>query len=101
MTNWKGVLKAKKKSQQDLTDWTNENWGSQKQHKAKAKGKTPLLKPKEDICLKVNFNQQNKAHWIIKTERKRKAERKANNMSQQERSLLKKAKGGDLQDDMV
>ena len=39
--DWRNVLKAKSKRQQDLSTWTDEDWGSAEQHRAKAKGKTP------------------------------------------------------------
>jgi len=38
---WRSVLKAKTKAQQDLAQWTREDWGTQTEHKAKEKGKTP------------------------------------------------------------
>ena len=46
MTDWFSTIKAKKKTQQDLTTWTNEEWGSQEQHRAKEKGKEPPSKTK-------------------------------------------------------
>ena len=39
MTDWFSTIKAKKKTQRDLTTWTNEDWGSAEQHSAKEKGK--------------------------------------------------------------
>ena len=39
--NWRRVLKAKTKAQKDLTQWTNEDWGTQTEHRAKEKNKTP------------------------------------------------------------
>ena len=39
--NWRNILKAKSKRQQDLSTWTDEDWGSAEQHRAKAKGKKP------------------------------------------------------------
>ena len=42
--NWRNILKAKTKRQRALSTWGDEDWGSQKQHKAKAKGKTPPAK---------------------------------------------------------
>ena len=46
--NWRDVLKAKTKRQQAITIWGNEKWGSQKQHKARARGKTPPPKAEGD-----------------------------------------------------
>jgi len=54
---WQEVLKAKTKRQQDLSTWTDEEWGSQEQHRAKAKGKKHLLKQKEDICQKQHIKK--------------------------------------------
>ena len=39
--NWRDILKAKSEEQEELDDWTEEDWGTQKEHKAKKKGKTP------------------------------------------------------------
>ena len=44
--NWFNMLKAKTKAQKDLQNWTNEEWGSAEQHRAKEKGKTPKSKTK-------------------------------------------------------
>ena len=38
---WRSVLKAKTKAQRDLAQWTREDWGTQTEHRAKDKGKTP------------------------------------------------------------
>ena len=38
---WRSVLKAKTKAQRDLAQWTREDWGTQTEHRAKEKGKTP------------------------------------------------------------
>ena len=42
--NWRDILKGKSKRQQDLTQWTDEDWGSAEQHRAKSKGKKPKTK---------------------------------------------------------
>lgn len=39
--NWRHVLKAKTKAQQSLSRWIKEDWGTQTEHRAKDKGKTP------------------------------------------------------------
>ncbi len=39
--NWRDILKAKTKEQEELEEWTDEDWGTQTEHRAKAKGKTP------------------------------------------------------------
>lgn len=41
VTDWKEVIKAKAKRQQALETWGKEKWGSQAQHRAREKGKTP------------------------------------------------------------
>ena len=38
---WKDVLKAKTEAQRSLSRWIKEDWGTQTEHRAKAKGKTP------------------------------------------------------------
>jgi len=38
VTDWFSTIKAKRKTQRDLSTWTDEDWGSQKQHRAKEKG---------------------------------------------------------------
>ena len=37
--SWFSLLKGKSKSQQSLSTWTDEEWGSAEQHSAKEKGK--------------------------------------------------------------
>ena len=46
------ISKAKTKRQQAITIWGDEEWGSQKQHKARARGETPLLNQQGDLCLR-------------------------------------------------
>ena len=53
--NWRNILKAKAKIQEDLEDWTEAEWGSQKQHKARAKGKTPPAKAEGRYMPKKKF----------------------------------------------
>lgn len=69
--NWRSVLKAKTKRQQDLTDWTDQEWGSQKQHKAKAKGKTPPAKAEGRYMPKSKF-QSTKQGTLDYQDRKKK-----------------------------
>jgi hypothetical protein len=38
---WRYILKAKTKEQQSLSRWIKEDWGTQTEHRAKDKGKTP------------------------------------------------------------
>ncbi len=55
--NWRDVLKAKSKRQQDLTTWTQEEWGSQEQHRAKAKGKKAPSKTKNRYMPKETYER--------------------------------------------
>jgi hypothetical protein len=48
VTNWRNLLKAKAKSQKNLDRWTDQNWGTSKQHKARAKGKKVPSKSEGD-----------------------------------------------------
>ena len=41
VTDWKEVLKVMAEPQKNLKRWTEEEWGSQAQHRAKEKGQTP------------------------------------------------------------
>ena len=53
------------------------------------KVKHPNLKPREDICQEQPIREQIRKLFAIKMQRKEKAERKDNSMSQQERSLVR------------
>ena len=55
--DWKKVIKAKSKRQRDLTQWTNEEWGSQEQHRAKAKGKKAPSKTKGRYMPKATYQR--------------------------------------------
>jgi len=39
--SWRDILKAKTEAQKKLKVWTEEDWGTQTEHRAKEKGKTP------------------------------------------------------------
>ena len=39
--SWRDILKAKTQAQEDLEEWSDEDWGTQTEHNAKEKGKTP------------------------------------------------------------
>ena len=55
--NWRKILKAKTKRQQDLTTWTQQEWGSQEQHRAKAKGKKPKSKTKNRYMPRATYER--------------------------------------------
>lgn len=38
---WRDILKGKTKAQQSLSTWIDEDWGTQTEHRAKDKGKSP------------------------------------------------------------
>ena len=76
VANWKGILKAKKKSQQDLETWTDAEWGSQKQHKAKAKGKTPPAKAEGRYMPKKKFQTTSQGRLDYQDEKKEEGRKK-------------------------
>tara|TARA_R100000773_G_C4220394_1_gene119071 strand:+ start:189 stop:461 length:273 start_codon:yes stop_codon:yes gene_type:complete len=39
--NWRNILKAKTKEQKDLETWSDEDWGTQTEHRAEEEGRTP------------------------------------------------------------
>jgi IMP dehydrogenase/GMP reductase len=55
--DWRKVIKAKSKRQRDLTQWTDEEWGSQEQHRAKAKGKKVPSKTKGRYMPKATYQR--------------------------------------------
>ena len=74
--NWKDILKAKAKSQRDLETWTNEEWGSQEQHRAKAKGKKVPSKTKGRYMPKATYQKTPKARLDYQDSKKRKGRKK-------------------------
>ena len=70
--NWRKILKAKSKRQQDLSTWTDEDWGSAEQHRAKAKGKTPKSKTKGRYMPKATYQKTPKATLDYQDRKKRK-----------------------------
>ena len=64
--NWRNLLKAKAKSQRDLEQWTDEEWGSQEQHRAKSKGKKVPSKTKGRYMPKATYQKLLRKHWTIK-----------------------------------
>ena len=76
VTNWFATLKAKKKTQQDLATWTNEEWGSQEQHRAKEKGKKAPSKTKGRYMPKATFKRTPKKTLDYQDSKKRKGRKK-------------------------
>ena len=93
VTNWKGVLKAKKETQQELTDWTNEDWGSQKQHKAKAKGKTPPAKAKGRYMPKSKFQSTKQGTLNYQDQKKKEGRKKGQQHVPTGKKFTQKSKG--------
>ena len=69
---WWNILKAKTKRQQDLSTWTDEEWGSQEQHRAKAKGKKAPSKTKGRYMPKATYQRTPKKTLDYQDRKKRK-----------------------------
>ncbi len=76
VTRWWNILKAKTKRQQDLSTWTDEEWGSQEQHRAKAKGKTPKSKTKGRYMPKATYQRTPKSRLDYQDRKKKKGRKK-------------------------
>ena len=74
--NWKDILKAKAKSQRDLETWTDEEWGSQEQHRAKEKGKKAPSKTKGRYMPKATYQKTPKKTLDYQDSKKRKGRKK-------------------------
>ena len=72
MINWRNVLKAKAKVQEDLDEWTEAEWGSQKQHKARARGETPPPKSTGRYMPKATYQRTDKETLTYQDAKKRK-----------------------------
>lgn len=88
-TNWFDLLKYKKKklrrrkqkknlkrTQQDLKDWGDEDWGSAEQHRAKAKGKKPKSKTKGRYMPRATYQRTDKKTLRYQDAKKRKGRKK-------------------------
>tara|TARA_R100000734_G_scaffold1869_11_gene1973 strand:+ start:948 stop:1232 length:285 start_codon:yes stop_codon:yes gene_type:complete len=73
---WWNILKAKSKRQQDLTQWTQEDWGSAEQHRAKAKGKKPKSKTKGRYMPRATYQRTDKKTLRYQDAKKRKGRKK-------------------------
>ena len=74
--NWRNVLKAKTKRQRDLSTWTDEDWGSAEQHRAKAKGKKAPSKTKGRYMPKSTYQRTDKKTLRYQDAKKRKGRKK-------------------------
>ena len=74
--DWRNVLKAKTKRQQALSTWTDEDWGSAEQHRAKAKGKRPKSKTKGRYMPRKKFQTTSKETLRYQDQKKREGRRK-------------------------
>ena len=74
--DWRNVLKAKSKRQQDLDEWTDEEWGSQQQHRAKEKGKKAPSKTKGRYMPKATYQRTDKKTLSYQDAKKRKGRKK-------------------------
>ena len=73
---WWNILKAKTKGQQDLTQWTQEDWGSSEQHRAKAKGKKAPSKTKGRYMPRATYQRTDKKTLRYQDAKKRKGRKK-------------------------
>ena len=87
--NWFELLKYKKKKlrrkkqkknlkriQQDLATWTDEDWGSAEQHRAKDKGKKPKSKTKGRYMPRATYKRTDKKTLRYQDAKKSKGRKK-------------------------
>lgn len=75
--SWFDLLKGKTKAQRDLDTWTDdEDWGSQEQHRAKAKGKKSPSKTKGRYMPKATYQKTPKSTLDYQDSKKRKGRKK-------------------------
>lgn len=74
--NWWNILKAKAKTQRDLEEWTDAEWGSQKQHKARAKGETPPAKAEGRYMPRSKFKGTKQGTLDYQDEKKKEGRKK-------------------------
>jgi len=73
---WWNILKAKTKRQRDLSTWTDEDWGSAEQHRAKDKGKKPKSKTKGRYMPRATYQRTDKKTLRYQDAKKRKGRKK-------------------------
>lgn len=70
------ISKAKAKVQRELDEWTDEEWGSQKQHKARARGETPPPKSTGRFMPKKKFQTTSQSTLNYQDRKKREGTKK-------------------------
>lgn len=76
MTDWFNMLKGKSKSQQSLSTWTDEEWGSAEQHSAKEKGKEAPSKTTGRYMPKATYKRTPKSRLKYQDKKKREGRKK-------------------------
>ncbi len=76
ISDWFVTLKAKKKTQQDLATWTDEEWGSSEQHSAKEKGKKAPSKTKGRYMPKATYKRTSKSRLKYQDKKKKEGRKK-------------------------
>jgi len=74
VTDWFSTIKAKRKTQRDLSTWTDEDWGSQKQHRAREKGEKVPSKTEGRYMPRATYEKTPKSRLDYQ-DRKKKAGR--------------------------
>jgi len=69
--DWRKVIKAKSKRQQALETWTDEEWGSQEQHRAREKGKPVPSKTKGRFMPEKKYKATPKSRLDYQDRKKR------------------------------
>ena len=74
--SWFSLLKGKSKSQQSLSTWTDEEWGSAEQHSAKEKGKKAPSTTTGRYMPKDTYKQTPKSRLKYQDRKKREGRKK-------------------------
>ena len=73
---WWNILKARTKRQRDLSTWTDEDWGSAEQHRAKDKGKKPKSKTKGRYMPRATYKRTDEETLRYQNQKKREGRKK-------------------------
>ena len=76
MTDWFSTIKAKRKTQRDLSTWTDEDWGSAEQHRAKERGKKPPSKTKGRYMPRKTYKRTSTSRLKYQDEKKKEGRRR-------------------------
>jgi len=75
--NWFDIIKTKTEAQESLSTWIGEEWGTQTQHRAKEKGKTPKKeKARGRYMPKATYKKTPKSRLEYQDRKKRKGTKK-------------------------